>query len=329
MHDDQLGRELKERLIARANDGVRVYFLFDEIGSIGLPATYLRELRAAGVQIFPFHTRKGMGNRFQLNFRNHRKIVVVDGQSAWVGGHNVGDEYLGKNLKIGHWRDTHVRIDGPGAIGAQLSFAEDWHWATDEIPEDLNWSAESPPGGDKMVLVIPSGPADELETASLMFTQAINAATRRIWIASPYFVPDDAVVQAIQLAGLRGVDVRILIPEKSDSTVVTLAAYSFFDQVTATGARIYRYDGGFLHQKVALIDDRAATIGTANFDNRSFRLNFEVTAVVVGPEIAAEVERMFEQDFENSRLMEASEYEDKPLWFRFAVRLARLSAPVL
>jgi len=187
----------------------------------------------------------------------------------------------------------------------------------------------SQPAADKKALVIASGPADELETASLIYTHAINAAEQRIWIASPYFVPDDAVVQAIQLAGLRGVDVRILVPDKSDNALVALAAYSFFDQVAATGARFYRYQDGFLHQKVTLIDDRAVTIGTANFDNRSFRLNFEVTAIIADPAIAADVEKMFETDFEKSRLMVAGEYDRKPLWFRFAVRVARLFAPVL
>jgi len=329
VRDDDLGRDLKERLIARSKEGIRVYYLYDEIGSIGLPASYSNDLRAAGVEIFPFHSRKGRGNRFQLNFRNHRKIVVVDGRAAWIGGHNVGDEYLGKDPKFGHWRDTHVRIAGPAVLGAQLSFAEDWHWATDLIPQGLEWSPTIRSAANMKALVIPSGPADELETASLMYTQAINAARERIWIASPYFVPDDAVVQAIQLAGLRGVDVRILIPEKADSRLVSLAAYSFFDEVTATGASLYRYQNGFLHQKVALIDDLAVTIGTANFDNRSFRLNFEVTAVIADPSFAAEVEQMFEEDFRHSRLMTAGEYDDKPLWFRLAVRLARLSAPVL
>ena len=329
VHDDELGRALKDRLIARSKEGIRIFFLYDEIGSIGLPRSYLADLRAAGVEIFPFHSRKGRGNRFQLNFRNHRKIVVVDGRTAWIGGHNVGDEYVGKDPKIGHWRDTHVRIDGPATIGAQLSFAEDWHWATDKIPQGLVWSPQLKSAADKKALVIPSGPADELETASLMYTQAINAARQRIWIASPYFVPDDAVVQAIQLAGLRGVDVRILIPDETDSALVGLAAYSFLDQVAATGARFYRYQGGFLHQKVTLIDDQAVTIGTANFDNRSFRLNFEVTAVIVDLEIAADVEQMLEADFARSRLMTAGEYDSKPFWFRLAVRAARLAAPIL
>ncbi len=178
------------------------------------------------------------------------------------------------------------------------------------------------------MLVLASGPADELETAALMFTQAINAAKKRIWIASPYFVPDDAVIQAIQLAGLRGVDVRILIPDEADNLMVQLSAYSYLNEVKATGARFYRYEAGFLHQKTGLIDDNVALIGTANFDNRSFRLNFEVTAIIVDTDFAKEVEAMFEADFARSRLMQPGEYDAKPWWFRFAVRVSRLAAPV-
>ena len=329
VRDDELGRELKTRLIAKSQSGVRVLFLYDEVGSLGLPTAFNEELRATGVEIHPFHTRKGSGNRFQLNFRNHRKTVIVDGRIAWIGGHNVGDEYLGKDPAFGHWRDTHVRVEGPAVIGAQLAFVEDWRWATDELPGDLSWVPHVSIDGDARVLVIASGPADEMETASLMYTQAIHSATQRIWIASPYFVPDDAIVQALQLAGLRGVDVRILIPEKSDSWLVTMSAYSYFDQVSAAGVRFYRYDEGFLHEKVMLIDDNIATIGTANFDNRSFRLNFEITAVVVDGELAMNVEKMFENDFSSSRLMERDEYDNKPFWFKLAVRTARLTAPVL
>ncbi len=329
VRDDGLGRELKSSLIAKAAAGVRVLFLYDEVGSLGLAKSYSAELRSAGVEIFPFHSRKGSGNRFQLNFRNHRKSVIVDGKVAWIGGHNVGDEYLGKNPEFGKWRDTHVRIAGPAVIGAQLAFVEDWRWATDELPGDLSWVPHAAIDGDAKVLVIASGPADEMETASLMYTQAIHSATRRIWIASPYFVPDDAIVQALQLAGLRGVDVRILIPEKSDSWLVTMSAYSYFDEVSAAGVRFYRYDDGFLHEKVMLIDDNIATIGTANFDNRSFRLNFEITAVVVDGEFAKNVEQMFENDFLSSRIMDRDEYDNKPFWFKLAVRTARLTAPVL
>jgi cardiolipin synthase len=326
---DGIGNELKSRLIAAASRGVDVYFLYDEIGSLGLENSYIDDLRRGGVAILPFHSRKGSGNRFQLNFRNHRKTVVVDGREAWVGGHNVGDEYLGRDPAIGQWRDTHVRLAGPAALGAQIAFVEDWRWAAEETLTDLNWEPPAQPGAAAQSLIIASGPADEVDTASLMYTQAINAAARRIWIASPYFVPDDAIVQSLQLAALRGVDVRILIPEKSDSALVTLAAYSFFDEVGSTGVSFYRYQDGFLHGKVMLIDDTVATVGTANFDNRSFRLNFEITAVVVEQEFARAVEAMFEKDFGRSRRMEASEFDDKNYLFRVAARLARLASPIL
>ena len=326
---DDIGNELKSRLIAAAGRAVQVWFLYDEIGSLGLPDSYTGELRDSGVNILPFHSRKGSGNRFQLNFRNHRKTVVVDGREAWIGGHNVGDEYLGRSSKFGRWRDTHMRLEGPAALGAQIAFVEDWRWAADETLNALDWEPAKSPDGSAQALVIASGPADDVETASLMYTQAINAATRRIWIASPYFVPDDAIVQSLQLAALRGVDVRILIPEISDSLLVKLAAYSYFDEVSSAGVSFYRYQDGFLHGKVILVDDSVATVGTANFDNRSFRLNFEITAVVAEQEFAKAVEAMFEEDFKHSRRMEQGEYENKNYLFRVATRIARLASPVL
>jgi len=326
--DDELGRRIKDHLIAKAKEGVAVYFLYDEIGSHDLPDAYKNELRAVGVWVFDFHTRKGSRNRFQINFRNHRKIVVVDGETAWVGGHNVGDEYLGKDPKFGHWRDTHVRIEGPAALGAQLSFIEDWHWATETIPPELMWEPKQAADGDQRVLIVPSSPADELETASLMFLHAINTARKRIWIASPYFVPDDAIIFALQLAGLRGVDVRILIPDKPDHLLVYLAAFSYFKDAGRTGVRFYRYTDGFLHEKVMLIDDFAASVGTANFDNRSFRLNFEITALVADPAFSEKIEKMFEADFSKSHEMDPDALEKKSFWFRLAVKFARLTSPV-
>jgi cardiolipin synthase len=325
--DDGLGREVKAHLVARAEAGVPVYFLYDEVGSKELPEAYLKELRAAGILVSPFNTRKGAGNRFQINFRNHRKVVVVDGHTAWVGGHNVGDEYLGKSERFGHWRDTHMRIEGPAALEAQLSFLEDWRWAVGALPE-LNWTPLAAEGGSASVLIVPSGPADETETATLMFIHVINSAKERIWIASPYFVPDEAVIAALQLACLRGVDVRILIPDEPDHLPVYLAAFSFFDEVEKLGVRFFRYTDGFLHQKVMLVDSEAATVGTANFDNRSFRLNFEITAIVSDVEFIAEVERMFEMDFTRSREMRSGELGAKPWWFRLGVRLARLTSPL-
>jgi len=326
--DDELGRALKAHLIEKAHEGIRVYLLYDEMGSFDLPKQYLADLRAAGIEAHAFNTRKGGGNRFQINFRNHRKNVVVDGHTAWIGGHNVGDEYLGKSKRFGHWRDTHIRITGPAALAAQLSFVEDYNWATDETPE-VNWTPVTGPGHEVDVLIMPSGPADKLETASLMFVNAIQAARERIWISSPYFVPDESVVSALQLAALRGVDVRILIPDEPDHMLVYLAAFAYFGDVKQVGVKFYRYQDGFLHGKTMLIDHLGAAVGTANFDNRSFRLNFEITAFVMDPEFTAEMEQMFLDDFAQSRLMKASEYANKPYWFKLAVRSARLTSPIL
>ena len=325
--DDDLGRALKDSMIAAAGRGVRVLFLFDEVGSNKLPKSYLNDLRAAGIEAYNFHTQQGPSNRFQINFRNHRKIVVVDGYEGWVGGHNVGDEYMGRSAKFGHWRDTHVRIEGPAALALQLSFVEDWHWATGDTP-GLDWVPQASQHADVPVLIVPSGPADRRETATLMFTHVINSAHERVWIASPYFVPDEGVMNALRLAALRDVDVRILIPNEPDHLLVYLAAFHFYEEMKDSGITVYRYTEGFMHQKAILVDE-ASAIGTANFDNRSFRLNFEITAFFLDPDFTREVEAMFEEDFRRSRLMTQADLDDKPFWFRPAVRAARLTAPVL
>lgn len=327
--DDDVGRRLQQVLMEKALAGVRVYFLYDEVGSHQLPRRYKDELREAGVEVFDFHSRQGPRNRFQINFRNHRKVVVVDGRRAWIGGHNVGDEYLGRSKKFGHWRDTHIRIEGPAALAAQLAFVEDWNWATRRLPA-LSWRPyPAPDGSDASVLILPTGPADQFESAALMFTHAINTARERIWITSPYFVPDERTMGALQLASLRGVDVRILIPEEPDHIPVYLAAFTYFDEALAAGVRFFKYQRGFLHQKVVLIDDHAAAVGTANFDNRSFRLNFEITALVTDSAFVSEVDKMLDADFANARPVGEEEYSSRPLWFKVAARIARLTAPVL
>ena len=325
--DDDLGRALNESLIGAARRGVRVLFLYDEVGSNKLPKRYKEELRSAGVEVRNFHTRQGPSNRFQINFRNHRKIVVVDGNEGWVGGHNVGDEYMGRSPRFGRWRDTHVRIEGPAVLALQLSFVEDWHWATGATP-NLPWAPRAAPNADIPILIVPSGPADSRETATLMFTHVINSAKERVWIASPYFVPDQGVMNALRLAALRGVDVRILIPNEPDHLLVYLAAFHFYEEMKDSEITVYRYTEGFMHGKSILVDD-ASAIGTANFDNRSFRLNFEITAFFLDPEFTTQVQEMFEEDFRNSRVMTQADLSEKPFWFRPAVRAARLTAPIL
>ncbi|TNF83203.1 MAG: cardiolipin synthase [Acidobacteria bacterium] len=327
VRDDGLGTRLQQAMIERARQGVRVFFLYDEIGSHQLSKAYREDLRQAGVEVSAFNTTQGRRNRFQLNFRNHRKIVVVDGRQAWIGGHNVGDEYLGLDPEFGEWRDTHVRLTGPTVQMAQATFLADWYWATRGLPE-LEWQAEPAADGDTLALILPTSPADEIEKAQLFFVHALNSARQRIWIATPYFVPDEAVIAALTLAALRGVEVKILIPDKPDSVLVQLSSFWYIEELGDTDIHFYRYEPGFLHQKVMLVDDMLATVGTANFDNRSFRLNFEVTAVVADRDFAREVEEMLEADFARSQPIDPDVLKQKPFLFRLAVRTARLMAPV-
>ena len=328
VRDDDIGTEFQQRLIEKAREGVAVYFLYDEIGSYALPSDYVKELEAAGVNVHRFHSTRGPGNRFQLNFRNHRKVMVADGAMAWLGGFNIGDEYLHGEEGIGPWRDTHLKIEGPAALAMQLVFLEDWHWATEELPE-LPWEPVVRSDQGAPVLVLPSGPADRFETASLMIQQAIHSAQERIWISSPYFVPDEGVQSMLKLAALNGVDVRILIPEQPDNILLYYAAYAFLGPLLDAGVEIHRYQAGFLHGKAFLVDDAGAAVGTVNLDNRSFRLNFEITTLVMDPSFAADVEAMFEADFARSRRMVLEEIEQQPLWHRLAARGAYLFAPIL
>lgn len=324
--DDETGRAFKQALIDKAREGVKVYFLYDEVGSHALPRRYLRELREAGVQARNFHTRKGPNNRFQVNFRNHRKIVVTDGTRAWVGGHNVGDEYIDGGKKFSAWRDTHLLIEGPAVLPVQLTFVEDWNWASNETPQ-LNWDIPSI-RGDQEILIVPTGPADPLETAALLFTHAINSAKERVWIASPYFIPDQGLIHALQLAILRGVDVRILIPDLPDHQLAYRAAYAFLEDL-GPGATILRYTEGFMHQKVLLVDHRVASVGTANFDNRSFRLNFEITAVVLDEGFNQQIAEMLEADFVRATPMAYDALSGKSYFFRLLSRAAALTSPTL
>jgi cardiolipin synthase A/B len=325
---DDVGIALQTRLIEKAREGVDVYFLYDEVGSYALPADYLRAMREAGIQVHRFHSTRGAGNRFQLNFRNHRKIVVADGARAWVGGFNIGNEYLQGHSTLGPWRDTHLLVEGPAALALQLVFSEDWHWATEEIL-DLPWEPSVPGHHTVPVLILPSGPADSFDTASLIVQQAIHSANHRIWISSPYFVPDESVLSMLKLAAINGVDVRILIPQRPDNLLLYFAAYAFLAPLLEAGVKVYRYEEGFLHGKSFLVDDVGAAVGTVNLDNRSFRLNFEVSALVVDSAFAAEVEAMFERDFARAREMQLADLEILSIWYRIAARAAYLFAPLL
>jgi cardiolipin synthase len=342
IRDDGIGREFFARLRAASARGVAVYVLYDSIGSSGLPRRVLMELRAAGVNVRDFRPSRAPRFKMQLNFRNHRKIVVSDGRVALIGGHNIGDEYLGRDSRYGAWRDTHLRIEGPAALAVQLAFAEDWYCCTRALP-DLVWASveqtciekgEANPRG--VVAIIPTGPADEVETALMMFLRLIHSTRSRLWIATPYYVPDEAVTAAIQAVSLRGVDVKIIIPRRSDNHLVDLAARLAVEDVIAARAEVYEYGkggvgGGMLHQKVILADDLAA-IGSANLDNRSIRINFEITAVSDDPDLARATAMMLEQDFAGARRLRREDLMRPGLrgWVRrFLRRTARLLSPIL
>lgn len=327
VRDDQLGREFQRRLLDAAARGVRVYLLFDEVGSQALPRRYIRALRKAGVHVGSFSGERGWLGRFRLNFRNHRKIVVVDGRRGFVGGLNVGDEYLGNDPKIQPWRDTHLEIHGPIVLSLQLSFMRDWFYGQSEVPE-AQWELEAS-DRDQHALVLASGPADRLETCGLLYTLAINAAEDRVWIASPYFVPDGRVLGALQAASLRGVDVRVIVPRKVDSWVFRFVPFAFLPDVERAGGQVYLYEEGFMHQKVILVDDAYAAVGTANFDNRSFLLNFEITCLAHDAAFCAEVKAMLENDLKRSTQLTEEDLADRPFLFQLATQGTRMLAPVL
>lgn len=332
VRDDETGKQLKDRLVAKAREGVDVYFLFDNYGCMELPDRFVRELEEAGAKVSAFMDFGGEVNRFQLNFRNHRKLVVVDGKTGFVGGNNVGDEYLGKHPTLSPWKDCHLAVRGPVVTTLQIPFVEDWHWATGEIPDGLNWVVaerlSDEGAGQAQALAIASGPADPMETCSLFFLAAIHSAKERIWIATPYFVPDNAFVLALQLAAKRGVDVKVIIPEQCDSKLVQYSSYSYLPDLLPAGVEIWRYEEGFLHEKVLLVDDSFAVIGSANFDNRSFRLNFELGVGVEDRDFAATVAEMLETELNNSRLAELSDLTEQSWFAKVAVRVSRLLAPI-
>lgn len=322
LRDDNTGAQLADLLCNKAREGVAVYLLYDEIGSRGIRPEYLQQLRQHGVHVSRFNPLR-LRTRMQLNFRNHRKLVICDGHTAFTGGYNLGDEYLGDGIQAPFWRDTHLEIRGPAALSFQLAFTEDWHWATQEVPA-LAWKAPEAQGTSP-VMCIASGPADDTESASLYFSHLIHSARRRCWLVSPYFVPDQNLFSALQLAGLRGLDVRILVPARSDNWLVQQAMRSYIASLSRCNLQFYTYRKGFLHQKVLLIDDEWVSIGSANLDNRSLRINFEINALIQDSTLARQTEQMLLQDFQDSELTHLPRH----WWPVMLAKSARLLAPLL
>lgn len=329
IRDDDIGKKVRDALAAKAREGVKVFMLLDNLGAAGLSEEFIESMEREGVEVRFFMDVSGSSNRFQLNFRNHRKIVVVDGKVGFIGGLNIGDEYLGKDSRLTPWRDTHMEWRGPIVKCLQVPFAEDWRWATGDLLADLDWEIQPEDvAGEMVALCLATGPADPFETCAMGFIALINSARERIWIATPYFVPDDKVVTALQMAAMRGVKIRVILPDLSDSQLVYLSSFSYLAELESAGVEFYRFQNGFLHEKVMVVDDGISVIGSANLDNRSLRLNFEAIGIVADTRFNAEVSRMLEDDFDNSKPTGAKVLEEKPFWFQFGVRLSRMLAPI-
>jgi len=323
VHNDHLGNELKARLLAATRRGARCWLLYDSVGAKHVPASFLEELLAGGVSVQSFVTNRHFGRRFQINFRNHRKLVIVDGKEAYIGGLNAGDEYMGLG-PLGPWRDTHMRIEGPAVQALQVSFQEDWYYVSRTVPK-LPIKPEI--RGDQVVLPFASGPTQPWNIVPAMYCEIIHDVRKRLWIASPYFVPDPSLRTALGHAALRGVDVRLILPKGIDHLFPWLSSFTQYPHMEEAGVKIYRYQPGFMHQKVLLADDDLAIVGSVNLDYRSFMLNFELAAAVHDGEFAKEVERMFEADFARSEQEELSKFARSNFFFRFKCRLAALMSP--
>ncbi len=325
INDDEAGRRCLRALVERAQQGVSVYVLYDKIGSSKMTSAFLKDCKRQGIRIAAFRSTLGKNNRFQFNFRNHRKVVVIDGHIGFIGGLNVGDEYQGKDPKFGPWRDTHMKIEGPATKVLQISFSKDWYWASRSFPV-VGW--ESEPVGSETALILPTGPADRHQSCTLFVNSAIALAQRRVWIASPYFVPDEPTLAALKMAVLRGVDVRIILPKNPDHWIVYLCSFSYYTELQNTGIKLYRYRTGFMHQKVILIDDELAGVGTVNLDNRSFLLNFEIMAYVTTGEFVQQVEAMLKDDLAESDRVDYTQYAERSWLSRLVIQTARLVAPL-
>ena len=318
--------------------GVEVRVLYDAVGSSRLPHDYFADLVAEGGQVAAFRPvlrvlRRVLAlfrQRDRIDFRNHRKIVVVDGRLGFTGGINIGREYLGLDPEMGRWRDTHVEIEGPATLSLQSAFAEDWFLATGNT---LDGDAHFPeptcfePGA--LVQVVDSGPDSKWSPIEMMYASAIVGSRERIWITNPYFVPSPTIESALIGAALRGVDVRLLVPARSDNLIVQLASRSYFPRLIEAGARVFRYRRGFVHAKTMVVDSWAATVGSANMDMRSFQLNFELNPFLVDADFARTLAGEFETDIADAEELTLATLERDNLLVRFLSAVARLFSPLL
>jgi cardiolipin synthase A/B len=327
---DRLGKEIIDILIQKASEGVKVRFLFDGVGSLSLQQFDIDRMKKAGIMVEAFlPVRYGFFNQ-KLNFRNHRKIIIIDGFIGFVGGLNVGAEYLGENPDIGFWRDTHMVMEGEAVQVLHAIFLMDWEYVSGEdLLEDDHLTSSIPGEGDGTVHVVASGPDTQLGIMSDLYYSLISCAEKSIWIATPYFVPNEAIRTALRVAAKKGVKVRLMVPEINDGFLTQYATRSYFPELIRAGIEIYSYQKGFLHQKVIIIDGDTASIGTANMDMRSFHLNFEVNVFLFNTMSVHDLITQYEEDIEDSVKIRPVEFYKRGLWERTKESFARLFSGVL
>lgn len=322
---DKVGEAFIEALSKKASEGVRVYFLSDKIGT-RLNKKFIERLTSHGVQVKVFYSTKDWDSRFQLNFRNHKKLVIVDGKIGITGGLNIGEDYLGRDPSMGYWRDTAIYFEGPAVQVAQISFITDWYWSSNDII-DLNWHAQFK-DQDSQLMVQYTGPNDPLEAAHLIHLQLINDAKEKLWIATPYFIPPEGIYQGLILAKMRGVDVRVILPSTSDNPMLFYATQVYIEKLLSHKIPVYLYQKGFMHQKVLMTED-IVSVGSLNMDSRSFFLNFEIFTIGNEKSLVDQVESMLLKDMIYSEEVTIRSLKKRPFWKRLLARFFNLFSPIL
>ncbi len=329
---DRIGRKFQEALIRKARDGVEVRVMYDGVGSHATEKRFWQELEQAGVKVKPFLAPHLAFMAKRLNYRNHRKMIVVDGAVGFIGGLNIGDEYLGDDPQFGAWRDTHVRLEGDAVYGLQHTFLTSWmHVGGDRVePAEVYFPKLAEDwDGEAQVQIVACGPDEQEETMLRFYFTAITSAQHRVWLTTPYFVPDPSLLMALKIASLCGADVRVVIPGLGDSKLALNASISFAEELMRAGVRVYRYQKGFIHAKTFILDRTLAVCGSTNFDMRSFYHNFEVSAVLFDQAAIDDMAAGFEQDVAESREMTLAEVEKRSRKKRFGETVARMLAPLL
>ncbi len=331
---DETGKAMVDMMIKKAKEGVDVKFIYDDFGSPGIKGKLEKEMRDAGVQIYPFYKIHYyfLANRF--NYRNHRKIVIIDGLTSFVGGINVSDKYVNhkkKDSKKLFWRDTHIKITGPGTYYLQFLFISDWNFCGKEKiePEPRHFGSYPEIKKSCYVQIAAGGPDSPLPTILYSLMQAINLAKEEILVTTPYFIPGDSMLDSLCMAAMSGVKVKLLVPGVSDSKIVNAASRSYYSRLLLAGAEIYLYKKGFVHAKTMVTDKRVSIVGTANMDVRSFELNFEVNAVVYDDALGKEMAEIFTDDLRFAEKIDRDQWLNRSWTTQIVERFARLLSPVL